>query len=170
MFKRILLPTDGSPLAETAIPLALDLARQWGGELVAVAVAQPALVLPPSEAALTIDVVEETRLLVEAARKDAERVAAAAAAAGVPCTVATVLSHSIHQALITTARDHQCDLIVMASHGRHGLSRLLAGSQTQKVLSDSSIPVLVLRPARTEADAGQPMLDEGTTGSSQASR
>ena len=153
MFARILLPTDGSPLSSQAIPLAIDLARQWGSELVAVAVAQPALVLPPSEAALTIDVVAETQLLVDAARADVEVVAAAARAAGVPCATVTILDHAVHKALLEVARERQCDLILMASHGRHGLSRLIAGSQTQKVMAASSIPVLVLRPGKTASDA-----------------
>lgn len=146
MFKRILLPTDGSPLADLVVPLAIDLARQWHSELVAVAVAQPALVLPPSEAALTIDVVGETRELLDGARANVDKVHAAATAAGVQCSTVTVLAHSIHKALLETAGSQQCDLIVMASHGRHGLSRLLAGSQTQKVMSESPIPVLVLHP------------------------
>ncbi|WP_426195015.1 universal stress protein [Massilia sp. DWR3-1-1] len=146
MYKRILLPTDGSALSEQVFPLAIDLARQWHSELVAVAVAQPALILPPSEAALTIDVVSETRIMVEVARQHLDKIVVAARAAGVPCTSFTIVSHSVHKALLEAAREHQCDLIVMASHGRHGLSRLLAGSQTQKIMTESSIPVLVLRP------------------------
>lgn len=156
MYQRILLPTDGSPLSDLVIPLAIDLARQWHSELVAVAVAQPALVMPPSEAALTIDVVGETRLAVDAARVHAERVCAAATAAGLPCRAITVLSHSVHTALIDTARTQQCDVVVMASHGRHGLSRLLAGSQTQKMVAESTIPVLVLHPGVPPAADEQP--------------
>ncbi|MDB5960735.1 MAG: universal stress protein [Massilia sp.] len=152
MFKRILLPTDGSALSGAAVALAVDLARQWGSELVAVAVVQPALALPLSEAALTIDVAAETRQLLEDARRDVEAVAAAATAAGVRCATVTVSDQPIHKALLDVARDRQCDLILMASHGRHGLSRLIAGSQTQKVMAESIIPVLVLRPGAPAAE------------------
>lgn len=151
MYQRILLPTDGSALSDQVLPLAFDLARQWHSALIAVTVVQPALVLPPSEAALTIDVVGETQAMVDAARAQVDRVHAAAVAAGVPCTALTVVAHSVHKALLETASAQHCDLILMASHGRHGLSRLLAGSQTQKVMSESPIPVLVLHPGTAPA-------------------
>lgn len=161
MFKRLLLPTDGSPLSESTATLAIDLARQWRSELIVVAVAQPALVLPPSEAALTIDVVGETAQMVETARHNADKLCAAAKAAGVPCQAVTILARSIHKALLDAAHTHQCDLIVMASHGRHGLSRLLVGSQTQKVMAEATMPVLMLRPA-PPADLTGTALDPAT--------
>jgi nucleotide-binding universal stress UspA family protein len=73
-------------------------------------------------------------------------VANAAQAAGVRCTSLAVLDYSAVDAILATADSHHCDLIFMGSHGRRGLSRLLAGSVTQKVLADAHVPVLVMRP------------------------
>jgi nucleotide-binding universal stress UspA family protein len=74
-------------------------------------------------------------------------VAGAAGVARVPCETHTALSFLPYEEIIRAADDYHCDVIFMASHGRRGLSRLLAGSQTQKVLAYSKVPVLVLRPA-----------------------
>jgi nucleotide-binding universal stress UspA family protein len=144
MYKRILVPTDGSTLSMQAAHTAVAFARGVGAELVAVSIAQPFPIMAAEAAAITAVSTEE--LMSEAAANVA-RVAELAGAAGVPCRGITSLAFFPHEDIIKAARDQQCDLIVMASHGRHGLSRLIAGSVTQKVLHDSSIPVLVLRPA-----------------------
>lgn len=80
--------------------------------------------------------------------------ARAAKSAGVSCNTATAYSALPHEEIINAANENKCDLIFMASHGRHGLSRLLAGSVTQKVLADSTIPVLVLRPKAADHRPG----------------
>lgn len=144
MYKRILVPTDGSPLSVQAAESAVAFARGIGAELVAVSIAQPFPIMAAEAAAITAVSTEE---LMSQAADNVAKVAALAAAAGVPCHGVTSLAFFPHEEIINTARDQQCDLIMMASHGRHGLSRLIAGSVTQKVLHDSSIPVLVLRPA-----------------------
>ena len=144
MYKRILVPTDGSPLSVQAAESAVAFARGIGAELVAVSIAQPFPIMAAEAAAITAVSTEE---LMSQAADNVAKVAALAAAAGVPCHGVTLLAFFPHEEIINTARDQQCDLIMMASHGRHGLSRLIAGSVTQKVLHDSSIPVLVLRPA-----------------------
>ena len=144
MYKRILVPTDGSPLSVQAAETAVAFARGIGAELVAVSIAQPFPIMAAEAAAITAVITEE---LMSEAADNVAKVAALAAAAGVPCHGVTSLAFFPHEEIIKTAREQQCDLIVMASHGRHGLSRLIAGSVTQKVLHDSSIPVLVLRSA-----------------------
>jgi nucleotide-binding universal stress UspA family protein len=74
-----------------------------------------------------------------------QRVADAAKSAGVPCETVALLSYSPYEEIIQTAEKFRCDLIFMASHGRRGLTRLFLGSETQKVLAHSTIPVLVYR-------------------------
>jgi nucleotide-binding universal stress UspA family protein len=152
MFKKILVPTDGSELSDQAVAAAIEFARACGGEIVAFSVAQPYPIVPAAEGAMVIDPGVESRVLQDLARQNVERVAQAARSAGVACTTATALSYVPHQEIIKAATDYQCDLIFMASHGRRGLSKLLAGSETQHVLANSTIPVLVLRPqARDQA-------------------
>lgn len=88
----------------------------------------------------------ETRELEQAAQEYVDKITARAKEAGVACSTVTVLSMVPAEEIIRTAEDRGCDLIFMASHGRRGLSRLLAGSVTQNVLAYSDIPVMVLRP------------------------
>jgi nucleotide-binding universal stress UspA family protein len=151
MYKKILVPTDGSELSEEAANAAIQFARACGSELFAFSVARPYPLMTPTEASAVLDTGVETRIMNEAAQRDVEKIASAAKQAGVPCETGTSSSFFPYQAIINAAREHQCDLIFMASHGRRGLSRLLAGSETQNVLAYSAIPVLVLRPRIREA-------------------
>ncbi|WLI90843.1 universal stress protein [Massilia sp. R2A-15] len=145
MYKRILVPTDGSALSLQAAEAAVAFARGVGAELVAVSIAQPFPMMAAEAVAISGSAMGTEELMNQAADNVA-KVAALAAAAGVPCHGMTSLAFFPHEEIINAARDQQCDLIMMASHGRHGLSKLIAGSVTQKVLADSAIPVLVLRP------------------------
>jgi nucleotide-binding universal stress UspA family protein len=147
MYKKILVPTDGSDLAGQAVAAAVDYARVAGGTVVAFSVAQPYPLLPAVDGAMMIDPGVDSTQLQELAQQAVDEVARAAKAAGVPCETHTSLSFLPYEEIIRAADDYQCDVIFMASHGRRGLSRLLAGSQTQKVLAYSHVPVLVLRPA-----------------------
>ena len=142
MYKRILVPTDGSPLSVQAAESAVAFARGIGAELVAVSIAQPFPIMAAEAAAITAVSTEE---LMSQAADNVAKVAALAAAAGVPCHGVTSLAFFPHEEIINTARDQQCDLIMMASHGRNALSAALVGSETQKVLSHCHIPVLVYR-------------------------
>jgi nucleotide-binding universal stress UspA family protein len=146
MYKRILVPTDGSDLSEQAVAAAIDFARAQRSEIVAFSVAQPYPLVPAAEGAMVIDTGFETRVLLDLAQQNVDRIAQAAKAAGVPCKTVTAFSFSPHREIINAAKEYQCDLIFMASHGRRGLSKLLAGSETQNVLAYSTIPVMVLRP------------------------
>jgi nucleotide-binding universal stress UspA family protein len=151
MYDRILVPTDGSPVSAAAEQAAIAFARAHGSELVALAVGQPQPPIVTAEAAMAIDSGLDNDTLLSAAEAAAHRVAQAAEQAGVRCTAVAVLDYAPADAILATAADRGCDLIFMASHGRRGLSRLLAGSVTQKVLADARVPVLVMRPtARNE--------------------
>jgi nucleotide-binding universal stress UspA family protein len=156
MYKKILVPTDGSDLSALAVSAAIDFARSNGGEIVAFSAAEPYPVLPMVEGAMVLDPGVDTEVLLKIARENVEKVALGAEQAGVPCTTATAFAVPAYEAIIKAAADHRCDLIFMASHGRHGLSKLLAGSVTQDVLVHSSLPVMVLRPPKPGAAPGTP--------------
>ena len=145
MFKTILAPTDGSSLSEEAAAAAVEFARAQGGRIVAISVAQPYPSMA-AEAAVVMDMQTESQLLLGLAQEYVDKVEQMAASAGVPCKSITVLAFTPHEEIIKAALDNQCDVIFMASHGRRGLSKLLAGSVTQNVLAYSTIPVLVFRP------------------------
>lgn len=146
MYDRILVPTDGSDVSAAAERAAIAFARAHGSEIVVLAVGQPQPPIASAEAAMAIDPGLDDEVLLAHANENARRVAAAAAAAGVRCSPLAVLDYSPADAILATADSRNCDLIFMGSHGRRGLSRLLAGSVTQKVLSDAGVPVLVMRP------------------------
>lgn len=144
MFKRILLPTDGSELSGMAIDGALELAKALGASVVGVTVIEPYSYSNLSEyRPESLDDYEQRMLQVAAQRLG--RVADAAARAGVPVQTQTVKSFSPYEAIIDTAKSMDCDVIFMASHGRKGLTAVLLGSETQKVLTHSTIPVMVYR-------------------------
>jgi len=151
MYQRILVPTDGSPLAEAAADNAIELARACGSEILPLCVAVPEPVLQSMEGAMTYDPGLRIEELMEHARRYVDVIASRARQAGVPCTPLTCNALDPAEAIVDIARKHACDLIVMGSHGRRGLSRLLAGSVTQSVLAYAPVPVMVLRPAPAEA-------------------
>ena len=144
MYKRILFPTDGSDITAKALQTALSLAKLCGAELHALAVMEPfpysaiseMQPVPPQE-------FFDAQQRVATARVKA--VADAAAAAGVPCKGAMVEALHPWEAILDHGKAQGCDVIVMASHGRRGVSALLLGSETQKVLTHSGVPVLVVR-------------------------
>lgn len=145
MYKRILIPSDGSEASERAILAGVDFAREVGAEVVGLTVTPPFRVVTADSAML-----EDTPEQFDAASSvRAGRILAvvedAARDAGVPCRSEHAVEDDPYAAIIDTARRLGCDLIVMASHGRHGLKGLLLGSETQKVLVHGTIPVLVHR-------------------------
>lgn len=144
MFKKILLPTDGSELSGKAIQGALKMARELGASVVGLTVVEPYSYSTLSEyRPETLEAFEARN--AQAAEQRLAPVAQAAKDAGVACETVTVKSFSPYEAIIDTAKKHGCDVIFMASHGRRGLSAVLLGSETQKVLTHSTIPVLVYR-------------------------
>lgn len=147
MYQRILVAADGSELSQKAVDSALGLAAKLGSAVVAVKIVPP---YPQTyfEGTMAIDLKEVARTEEHwhaAAMRELQVVKAAGEAQGVAVTPTVVRSDQISEGLISTAQKHHCDLIVMASHGRRGMSRLLLGSETQHVLTHSHIPVLVLR-------------------------
>jgi nucleotide-binding universal stress UspA family protein len=144
MYKRILVPTDGSEITAKAVQSAIGLAKLSGGELFAISVKEPF----PYSAISEMQPVPPQEFYDAQERIAAERVKQAvdaAAAAGVKCQGFTVEALHPWEAVLDHAATNGCDLIVMASHGRRGVAALLLGSETQRVLLHSKLPVLVVR-------------------------
>ena len=145
MYKHILIPTDGSDLSWMAVRQGIALAKALNARVTA-------LTVSPSFQTFTVDPVMVANT-PEQYRKECEAAAArylgvateSAKAVGVPCEGVHVVGDHPYQAIIETAQAKDCDLIVMASHGRRGVGALLLGSETTKVLTHSKIPVLVWR-------------------------
>ncbi|MCC2973923.1 universal stress protein [Massilia sp. IC2-476] len=146
MYRRILVPSDGSPVSEAAVEAAIDFAQARGSAIVALSVAVPEPSFQSLEGAMAYDPGLQPEVLLEHAQRNVDAVVVRADRAGVPCTALTCSALDIAEAIAATAREQGCDLIVMGSHGRRGLSRLIAGSVTQAVLANAPVPVMVLRP------------------------
>ena len=147
MYQRILVATDGSSLSKKAIASAISLAATCGATLVAVKVVPryPQAYFEGGIPLSTQEIAKVEQQWADAAKTSLDAVAKAAGAKGVAVKPVVVKSDVVSDALIATAKKHKTDLIVMASHGRKGIKRLLLGSETQQVLTHSHIPVLVLR-------------------------
>ena len=149
MYKHILVPTDGSALSDKAVEAAIKLAKLAGARITAFHAIEP-YPLQGAYAAEASGVAElQPEVFAERSEEYAKRVldavTSAAAVAKVECATSYATSRSISQAIVEKAIKENCDLVVMASHGRRGLEGFLLGSETQKVLTHSSIPVLVYR-------------------------
>lgn len=145
MFQHLLVPTDGSVLSRDTALQAVRFAKSIDAKITAFH-AMPELRLLANHPGLT----PETRnSFVEQARTHADELLAfvkqTAQAEGVACQTVMVSSDHPHEAILRAALDRDCDLIFMASHGRRGIEGLLVGSETQKVMTHSKIPVLVWR-------------------------
>ena len=150
MYRHILIPTDGSELAEHGVRHGLALAKSLGAKVSVIMVQEPFdwLSVPETRASQR-QAFENLARHNEQVEKHAAsvlgRAADAAKQAGVPCDTVQVANAPPYQAIIATASDRGCDLIVMSSHGRGGLSAVVLGSVTNKVLTHTKIPVLVYR-------------------------
>lgn len=149
MYAHILVATDGSELAARALDHALGLAKALGSSVTIVTVTEPSAVLGGGYATVAGTVYDPVPELIEAQEDAAKallaKVAATAQAAGVPVKTVFVNDSFPAEGIISTANSISADLIVMGSHGRRGLGRLLLGSQTNNVLAHTAIPVLVTR-------------------------
>ncbi len=138
MYAHILIPTDGTELAGKAVQHGVALAKRIGAKVTVLTVLPPHMITTDSEL-----------IEIRGARweEDAEKILGAVAiqTAGVACEKIKVEHEHPYQAIIDTAGSKGCDLIVMASHGRHGISAIILGSETVKVLTHCKIPVLVYR-------------------------
>jgi nucleotide-binding universal stress UspA family protein len=147
MYQRILVATDGSTLSKKAVRSAIDLAVAVGAELVALYVV-PRYPVSYFEGGVTLSMQDITRTekqwidkgqaLVDAVQKLAQ-------AKNVKVKAVVTQSDLVAESIMAAAKKHKCDLIVMASHGRKGIKRILLGSETQHVLTHGTQPVLVLR-------------------------
>ena len=147
MYKCILIATDGSPLSDKAVEAGLSLAALSGAAVVALKVV-PHYPHSYFEGGLATDANDMQRIekqWSEAAHALVSDVKIKGSAQNVAVTPVVVKSDLVAEAVIDTAKNQQCDLIVMASHGRKGIQRMLLGSETQHVLTNAQIPVLVLR-------------------------
>ncbi len=144
MYKHILLPTDGSELSKAAMKHGVALAKTIGARVTALVVSTPlqSLVVDPNAASKALEqykalVATQTQKYLETVRSDAE-------SAGVACGTLCIERDKPYEAIVETAKSEGCDLVVMASHGLRGVSAIL-GSETLKVLTHSSVPILVYR-------------------------
>ena len=147
MYKHILIPTDGSELSDKAIEAGIDFAREAQARVTGFT-AVPEYPIP-SEVELmarrVLSLEEYEHQAKGKAETILEKIAVRARAAGVTYDADYAQSNRPFEAIIRAAQKHGCDLIFMASHGRRGISALIHGSQTQAVLTHSTIPTLVYR-------------------------
>lgn len=146
MFKRILLPTDGSPLSEIAIQQGIQFAKTINAKVIGVHVIPEFHVITLNPVMLEDTEDEFARECKAKAEEYLGAIEKLAREAGVPCETSYVVNDHPDEAIVNFAKEAQCDLIAMASHGRSGIRSILIGSVTQKVLARAVCPVLVLRP------------------------
>jgi len=145
MYTNILMPTDGSELAGKAVQHGIALAKRIGAKATVLTVSPPFHTFTTDTQMVEDTPAQYKARMQENAEKILGAVAVAAQAAGVACETVQVEHEHPYRAIIDTAELRGCDLIVMASHGRHGISAILLGSETVKVLTHCKVPVLVHR-------------------------
>ena len=145
MYRKRLVPSDGTVLSEKAIMAAIQFAASHPGcKIVGLSVAEP---LSFNQIEALTKSTESDYLLREqlSAQSRVKRIAEMAEEAGVPCETVVAQSTKPNEEIVRIADEHDCDCIFMASHGRKGLNKLFIGSETQKVLATAHVPVLVYR-------------------------
>jgi nucleotide-binding universal stress UspA family protein len=145
MYKHILIPTDGSELSKKALDHGIGLAKALNAKVTAVTVSEPFHVFAVEPGMVTDTPDEHKKRIAAVTAKYLKAAKDAATAAGVPCDMVQVEHEHPYETIIDTARKRGCDAIVMASHGRRGVSAVVLGSETVKVLTHSNIPVVVVR-------------------------
>ena len=145
MFKHLLIATDGSDLAERAASQGLELAKILKAKVTAVTVSEPWSAMVIGDAPLGFPPADYEKGVVEIATSVLARIAEMAKSAGVDCATVHIKDRFPDEGIVAAARENGCDLIVMASHGRRGLARLLLGSVASRVLAHSPVPVLICR-------------------------
>jgi nucleotide-binding universal stress UspA family protein len=145
MYKHILIPTDGSEMSARAIAHGMELAKRLNAKVTGIAVMAPWQDVAFSIPMFDIDQRQYERNAEAYAASALLAISNAAKAADVSASVVQIKQSQPWTAIIDTARQMHCDLILMASHGRSGIGALIIGSETQKVLMHSTTPVLVYR-------------------------
>lgn len=142
MFSKILVPLDGSELAESALPAVINLAKGgYAGEVILLNVVEP----PPLWLAESIDILELKRRAFNRARDYIREVLSRLAPEGIDAR-ADVLEGRASQVIVDFAAGNDVDLIVIATHGYAGMKKLMFGSVALRVLHDAHVPVLLVRP------------------------
>jgi nucleotide-binding universal stress UspA family protein len=148
VYKRILLPLDGSSLAEKALPHALAQAECFAAELILLRVVEPIL---PTETVVPREAIRRAEERTKALAQDyLERVAAQVRERGIPVQTVTIEGFPRKQ-IVQFAEENQIDLIVLCTRGRSGISRWLMGSVADRVVRGASVPVLLVQTGRAEA-------------------
>jgi nucleotide-binding universal stress UspA family protein len=144
MYRHILLPTDGSELSKAAMKHGIELAKAIGAKVTALVVSTPliSLVVDPGRVSGALEQYKE--LVATQTAKYLDNIKDNAREAGVDCATLCIEHDKPYEAIVNTAKNNGCDLVVMASHGLRGVSAIL-GSETLKVLTHSSVPILVYR-------------------------
>ena len=149
MYKKMLIATDGSELAGRALEHGLKLAKLVGAEVTILTVTEPAAVVGAGYASIAGTMIDPMPELIQAQEDAAKQVLTvaetAAKAAGVAVQTRLIDNSFPAEGIVAAAAETGADLIVMGSHGRRGIGRLLLGSQTSNVLAHSKVPVLVTR-------------------------
>ena len=156
MYNHILIPTDGSELSKLALYEGVALAKALGARVTVVTVTTPFHVFTANPYMITDTPGKYREHMAALAGQYLDVAKKIAAAAGVPCALVHIEHEQPYQAIIETAQDRGCDVIQMASHGRHGQLAILLGSETLKVLTHSPIPVIVCRRPRLGILFGEP--------------
>jgi nucleotide-binding universal stress UspA family protein len=145
MHRHILIPTDGSELSQNAIGYGIALAKSVNAKVTVLTVSTPFQIFAVEPGLVTDTPEQYVKRMATLAAKYLNVAKEAASAAGVMCETMHLEHDQPYQAIIETAVQKSCDLIVMASHGRRGISAVVLGSETVKVLTHSAVPVLVVR-------------------------
>jgi nucleotide-binding universal stress UspA family protein len=147
MYRRILVATDGSTLSKKAVRASIGLAATMEAELVALYVVPryPVSYFEGGVSVSPVDIAQTEKQWSDRGQAVVDAVREAAEADGVKAKAVLTRSDLVAESIMSAAKKYKCDLVVMASHGRKGLKRVLLGSETQHVLTHSTVPVLVLR-------------------------
>lgn len=149
MYKTIVCAIDGSELSTKALRHALALAAETGGRVTAVTVTEPSVIVSPGAEMMMMDtssiIADLDKAKADSARQTLVEADAAAKAQGLDIDGLHVANSPAAEGILTAAKDLKADLIVMGSHGRRGLGRLLLGSQAAEVLAHAAIPVLIVK-------------------------
>lgn len=145
VYKHILIPTDGSDLSARAAAHGVELAKRVNARVAGLSVIAPWKEVAHSIEAFAVSQEQYERNAEAYAARSLLVLSDAARSAGVSCSVVQIKHPRPWRAIIDTAQSMRCDLILMASHGRRGIDAMIVGSETQKVLMHSTIPVLVYR-------------------------
>ena len=146
MYQHLLIATDGSELSENAVDQGFELAKALSARVTVVTVTEPHPIVGSFETTLALPEEEYEKGATALASKRLAHVDEKAKSAGIACDTEHVRDQYAAEGILQVAKDCSCDLIVMSTHSRRGLSRMLLGSQANKVVTHSSVPVLVCPP------------------------